>query len=91
MISFQVTIGASATQVTTLDLKARQIIFQKTSANACRVGDKLVSSTRGLSLVASGAAGSMVSFGPFPDACLNLRDYWVQGTQNDIVDVMYVV
>lgn len=85
----QVTIGAAATQFTTSDIPIRQIIVQNNATHSMRIGDASVSSTKG-ALLASGSPGGSINLGPFYDEPDNLKNFWVSGTQNDLVDIMYV-
>jgi hypothetical protein len=54
--TLQVTIGASATQVTALPLRGRWVQFQNNAAHNAHIGDVNVSSSRGIQL-ASGSPG----------------------------------
>jgi hypothetical protein len=85
----QVIIGASATQFTTADIPVRQIMVQNNAAHSMRIGDSSVSSTKG-ALLASGSPGGSINMGPFYDNPENLKDWWVSGTQNDVVDIIYL-
>jgi len=84
----QVTIGASATQLAA-DVPVRQVIIQNNAGHAMRIGDSSVDSTHG-ALLASGSPGGALNFGPFDTHADNLRNYWVSGTQNDVVDIAYI-
>ena len=87
--TLQVTIGAGVTQVTTSDLPAREIIFQNNAAHVVRVGDAQVSSSRGVQL-ASGSPGGSLTVGPMTDRTLNLNQFYLAGTNGDVIDVEYV-
>lgn len=67
-----------------------QIIVQKNSANAIRVGDSTVTATTGIAVAASNAAPGPAILGPFPALALDLATTFVFGTQNDVVDFAYV-
>lgn len=85
----QVTLGAAATRVTTTRTPCKQIIFQNTAGNVARIGDSTVSATKGIKLAASAAANSIVSLGPFDTHPLELEDYYIFGTENDLIDIWY--
>lgn len=91
VILAQVTLGAAATQLSTISAPCRQVIVQNNAAHSMRVGDSTVSSTKGvfLSTVAGGGGGSL-NFGAMIFYGVNLMDLYVFGTQNDVVDVIYV-
>ena len=88
--TFQVTIGASTTQITTIgNTLAREVSFQNNATHTMRVGDSNTSSTRG-ALLSSGSPGGSVTFGPVTSGTIDLSTFWVNGTQNDVLDVVYV-
>jgi hypothetical protein len=90
MKTLQVTIGAGVTQFTTKDIPARQIIVQNNAAHVMRVGDVNTTSSVGASLAAAGTSpGGSLNLGPFYDNPENLKEWWVAGTQNDVLDVIY--
>ena len=89
----QVTIGAANTQISSTRIPCRQVIVQNNAAHSCRVADKNVSSTKGALLNASGGAGQgggTMNFGPFQAYNTDLTEWWINGTQNDVIDVLYV-
>lgn len=67
-----------------------EIIVQKNSANAIRVGDSSVTTTTGIAVAASNAAPGPVKFGPFETLALDLSTTFVIGTAGDVVDFSYV-
>lgn len=67
-----------------------QLIVQKNSANAIRVGDSTVTATTGIAVAASNAAPGPAVFGPFPNLAIELAQVFVFGTQGDLVDFAYV-
>lgn len=67
-----------------------QIIVQKNSANAIRVGDSTTTATTGIAVAASNAAPGPVMLGPFPALSLDLATTFVFGTAADKVDFLYV-
>jgi len=90
----QVTIGAASTQISTTPKPAKQVIVQNNASHSCRVGDSTVSSTKGALLNASagaGLGGGTVNAGPFQAYNTNLIEWWINGTQNDVIDVLYWV
>lgn len=87
--TFQVTIGASATQVTTGTAYVRAIYFQNNAAHSMRIGDANVSATRG-ALLSSGSPGGSFNVGPAYDSSIDVSSFWVSGTQNDVLDVIWI-
>jgi len=93
-VSIQVTLGAGATRVhvpadSTSQIPCRQIVFQNNAAAVMRIGDASVSATKGISLTAAGAAGSLFTVGPSVAYASYLSDFWVFGTGTQILDVLY--
>jgi putative Ca2+/H+ antiporter (TMEM165/GDT1 family) len=88
----QVTIGAAATQFFTTHTPCRMaIISNGRNANVANVGDKTVTSTTGIKLAAANAVNAVVTLGNTSGApSINLDDVWVVGTQNDLIDVIYL-
>ncbi|SRR6266481_7736145 len=87
--TLQVTIGASATKVSTAQLLVYQVTVQNNASHAVRVGDSTASSSVG-ALLASGSPGGSVNFGPLPFKAIDLSKLYVAGTQNDVIDVVYI-
>jgi hypothetical protein len=85
----QVTIGAAATQITANQIYASVLLIQKNTANNCRVGDKTVTSSKGIVV----PAGNTTPVAPLKigrsDNRIPLFEYYIAGTQNDVVDVLY--
>jgi hypothetical protein len=88
MKTLQVTIGAGVTQFTTKDIPCRQIIVQNNAAHNMRIGDVNTTSSIG-ALLTTGTPGGSINLGPFYDNPENLKEWWVAGTQNDVVDIIY--
>lgn len=86
--TLQVTIGAATTQITTSDIPARQVLVQNNSTHDIRLGDSNTSSSRGAVLKASSIGSA--NFGSYQFEQINLNQLYVNGTQNDVVDVLYV-
>jgi len=88
--TLQVTIGAATTRVTTTDTYARQIIFQNNAANSMRIGDSTTSSTKG-ALLSSGSPGGLMNIGPTPTIqSLNLAEWFVNGTNTQVLDITWI-
>jgi hypothetical protein len=82
----QVTIGSSGvTQVSTSNIFCAFLIIQNNASHTCRVGDKTVSSSKGIQLFATGS--TTMQMGVQRGTCLS--DYWIQGTVADVIDYMY--
>lgn len=87
MKSLQVTIGAAVTQFTTADIPVRHVIVQNTAAAVMRVGDASTTSSIGLSLAA--ASTPVTIAGPYESHNDNLKNFWVAGTNTQVLDVLY--
>ena len=91
LTTLQVTLGAGATQATTTTtILCREVIVQNNASHTVRVGDSNVSASRGIALAASSAANSIVLLNPTGTLIL-LSDIWLIGTQNDVIDIDYVL
>lgn len=90
----RVTIGASATQVSTTSIPVCQAIVQNNNiTNTVRVGDSSVTATTGINLgpaASAGLPGGSVSLGPFPAFNADLMNLYVAGTNGNVVDIFYV-
>lgn len=88
--TLQVTLGAAATQVSTLSIPCRQAIIQNNAAHSCRFGDANVSATRGI-YFAAGPGGGSTNLGQAAGAleAVDLSEIWLYGTQNDVIDIWY--
>lgn len=86
--SIQVTLGAGATQISATAAPFNQMVVQDNAVAFCRVGDATVSATKGISLVAAGAAGSSVTIGPFSGQQGDASQYWLFGTAAQVIDVL---
>lgn len=87
--TLQVTVGASTTQFTSSDTPCLQVIVQNNAAHSMRVGDSATSSSRGAVLNLGPGGGSM-NLGPYQFRQLNLNQMYVNGTNGDVLDVLYV-
>lgn len=85
--TIQVTIGASATQVSTVNLYCRWVVFQNNAAASMRLGDSTVSSTKGILLAGGSPGGSFTTPKKNDPEAVNLANWWVAGTQNQVLDV----
>lgn len=89
MTTLQVTIGAGATQIGGANVFVRQVIFQNNAAHSMRIGDANVSSTRG-ALLSVGSPGGSLNLGPFFAPSIDLSTFYVAGTQNDVLDIIFI-
>lgn len=87
--TMQVTIGSSATQILTSTTFVRAVYFQNNAAHVMRIGDANVSASRGAQL-ASGSPGGAFNVGPVFDSSIDVSTFWVAGTQNDVLDVIWI-
>ena len=90
----QVTIGAANTALSATRTPCYQVIVQNNQTHDMRVGDSTISSSKGILLSQSGDTGvgriGSVTFGPFPALNIELSQIFVNGTQNDVVDVIFI-
>jgi hypothetical protein len=85
--TFQVTIGASATQMSTTHLYCSAWVIQNNAAHSMRFGDSTASSSKGTQLTTGSSYTSQASMNgaqPVPD---DLSQWYIAGTQNDVIDV----
>jgi hypothetical protein len=84
--TLQVTIGAATTQVSTTPIYCTWVVFQDNATHNMYIGDVNTSSSRGLQLLPGG--GSFYQ-GPLPTGgATNLADWYVAGTQNEVLNVV---
>ena len=89
-LTFQVTIGASATQLSTTNLYCSAWIIQNNAAHNFRFGDSTTTTSKGTVLASGSPGGSYTTTAsangtqPAPD---NLSQWYVAGTNGDVVDV----
>jgi hypothetical protein len=93
LVTFQVTLGAGATQIFAAKLGVRELNIQNNAAHNCRVGAANVSATLGIQLsTQSGGGGGDITAGTFNISNATfLNEWYVFGTQNDVIDVLYIV
>ena len=66
-------------------------LIQVTLAAVCRLGDSTVSSTKGISLAAAGAANSILTIGPITTGSQgDASQFYLFGTASDVIDVLLV-
>ena len=88
--TLQVTIGASTTQVSTTSIPVKQLFIQNNAAHTIRVGDVNTTSSRG-ALISSGSPGGSITSGAFGmQAASDLNQWWINGTNGDVIDVIYI-
>lgn len=87
--TIQVTIGSSVTELITTDTYAHVITVQNNASHVMRVGDSTTTSSKGAELGVGPPGGSMTVAVHAP-LSLNLANFYVAGTQNDVLDVIYV-
>ena len=88
MITFQVTIptGGGPVQFPALQAQPQYMTVQNNTAHAMRIGDKTVTSSKGIALAPSGA----LTFSLGLDYATRLSEFWVAGTAADVLDVMVI-
>lgn len=90
MHSIQVTNTGAATRFSTTSVRIREIYCENNAGNVMRVAGSTVSASVGVSLTASGVPASVLHLGPTPGLNMDLQDFYVFGTANDKLDVLYV-
>ena len=85
--TLQITQTGSAVQLSTTFIFARWVIFQNTAAAAMRLGDSAVTTSKGMSLAATGAPYILQ---PMPDGShYDLSQWYTIGTNTQLLDVVY--
>lgn len=88
LLTYQVTLGAAATQLTTTRKGVRQLLFMP-AAHAYYIGKSNVDSTHGIEVFPT--AVQCTSVGPFSgDAPANTNEFYLSGTQNDVIQVLAI-
>jgi hypothetical protein len=88
--TLQVTIGSGTTQVSTTSKPVKQLFIQNNAAHTIRVGDVNTTSSRG-ALISSGSPGGSITSGAFGiQTATDLNQWFINGTQNDVIDVVYI-
>lgn len=93
----QVTIGASATKLQSSSQRVMQLVIQNNSAHAIRVGDSPLVSTTTPASANGGTAGfgilvgvgSNWNSGTFTSGAQQLTQWYVAGTNTDVIDYQY--
>jgi len=86
-LTIQVTIGATATQLSTVStIQCRSVEIQNNAAHDIRVGDSTVTSSRGILVTATG--GSYYVPIVTPSVNINMTQWYISGTQNDVIEVL---
>ena len=85
VLTLQVTIGAGVTRVSSVPIYCKWVSFQNNAAHAMHIGDGSISSSRGNQLLAGG--GFFTPPLSIAGSATNLADWFVQGTQNDVLDI----
>lgn len=67
-----------------------EIIVQKNTSNAIRVGDSTVTASTGIAVAASNGVPGPLYLGPYTALSLDLSTTFVIGTAGDVVDFAYV-
>ena len=86
MITFQVTLGSGATQFPTIQAQPQYMTVQNNATHAMRIGDKTVTSSKGISLSQGGALTYSLGL----DYATRLSEFWAVGTAADVLDVMAI-
>lgn len=89
-VTLQVTLGASATQISTTTLRCSAWIIQNNATHNIRFGDSTVTTSKGVVLASGSPGGSYTTTGsmngsqPVPD---DLSQWYIAGTNGDVIDV----
>lgn len=89
-LSIQVTLGSSATQITTTHVRCSEWMIQNNAAHNIRFGDSTVTSSKGIVLVSGTPGGSYTSTGSMNGSQPVLDDlsqWYISGTAADVIDV----
>lgn len=85
-VSIQVTLGASATQISAT-LNCRWFTIQNNAAHSARAGDSTVTSSKGVYLAAGPGGGSWQPPIVQGAGIFNLAQWYIVGTSSDVIDV----
>ena len=78
-------------QISSSQLRVRQVTFQSIAGHAMQVGDTNITGTRGYQLAVGSTTPQQITFGPFEnDGLIDLQQWYVRGTQNDKLEVIYL-
>ncbi|HUD64656.1 MAG TPA: hypothetical protein VMQ17_08765 [Candidatus Sulfotelmatobacter sp.] len=92
VVTIQATIGAGTnTQITTTDTPCSELYLQNNAAHNMRVGGAATTSSKGaqLTTVTGGGGGSLTANG-FGFRGTNANQWFVAGTNGDVVDVICI-
>lgn len=81
--SYQVTLGASATQVSTTPAECVMVVVQNNATHNVHFGDSTVSASKGLLIV----PGASLTLYRQTRGTYNLNKYYLFGTAADVIDV----
>ena len=91
----QVTLGSGATQILAptpqapiANIAVSLLIIQKNTTNNATIGDNTVTATKGIVIAAGTPGVPLILQFSQPRGSL-LSQYWLFGTQNDVVEVLY--
>lgn len=87
-VLLQVTIGAAATQISPSAIFVQTLMVQDNAAHNVRVGDSTVSSTKGILISLGSPGGSYNTTLNFPRGTI-LSQWYLAGTEGDVIDVLY--
>lgn len=90
--TFQVTLLAGITRVQSgsPQIFCKQIMFQNNATHTMRIGDINTSASQGM-LLATGTPGGAMNSGVSAVNYTYLSDWYVFGTVNDVLDVLYII
>lgn len=84
--NYQVTVGAATTVCSSTSIPARQVVISNNGGHSIRVGDSTTSSTKGILI----ATATNYTLGQMDAYTLNLNQLYINGTQNDVIDVVVI-
>lgn len=89
-VSLQVTLGASATQISPHGINFKQLVIQNNATHSIRVGDSTVvagayGTGKGLLITTGGNSNT----GALPIQSGILSNWYIAGTAADVIDVFY--
>ncbi len=88
LLQYTVTLGAGATRATTDHTPINMLIIENTASNALvKYGTSALTTNlyAGSVIAQSATVDSSKAIGPFPQACMNLDEFYFLGTENQII------
>lgn len=93
LLQYTVTLGAGATQAVTDHLSINQLIIENTAGNALvKYGTSALTTAlyAGSVIAQSATVDSSKTIGPFPQGCMDLKDFYFLGTEAQVIHLTVI-